>query len=164
MRGVSLDRLQRRAAPYVFVSPFFVLFAVFGVYPIIHSLYLSFFNQVGVGAPMTFIGADNYLALARDARFVRALFNTSYYAAGSIFVILPTALLAAVILNAAEVRWKHFFRLTYFMPYLTSAVVVAIIFILLHADVATVHRRVDRRRPERLIHARERPSFPGRRS
>ncbi|HYU76109.1 MAG TPA: Gfo/Idh/MocA family oxidoreductase, partial [Ktedonobacteraceae bacterium] len=53
-------RNQERIAPYIFISPFFILFAVFGLYPIIYSLWLSFFKGYGFDKK-TFYGLGNYV-------------------------------------------------------------------------------------------------------
>jgi len=119
---------QRRAAPYLFISPFFIGYAIFFLYPVLWALYLSFFKQVGIGSAPEFVGLDNYLKLLTDAKFLKALFNTTYYAAGSLFIILPAALLLGLAFNMRRLRFRDFFRLFFFTPLITSAVVVAIIF------------------------------------
>jgi ABC-type sugar transport system permease subunit len=75
---------RRRLAPYLFISPFFVGYAIFFAYPMVWALYLSFFKKSGVGSIPRFIGVKNYLNLLSDELFLKALGNTTYYAAGSI--------------------------------------------------------------------------------
>jgi ABC-type sugar transport system permease subunit len=74
------------------------------------------------------VGVDNYIKLLSDELFVKALVNTSYYAAGSILIIVPAALGLGLVLYIRELRWREFFRLLFFSPNITSGVVVAIIF------------------------------------
>ena len=119
---------QRRYAPYLFISPFFIGYAIFFLYPVIWALYLSFFQQVGIGSPPKWTGLGNYIKLLGDDLFLKAVFNTSYYALGSLFIILPTALLLGLVFNMRNLRGGTFFRLFYFTPNITSGVVVAIIF------------------------------------
>ena len=119
---------QRRLAPYFFISPFFVGYAVFFVYPVGHAFYLSFFRQTGIGSTPSFVGLGNYLKLFGDEKFIKSVFNTSYYAAGSVFVIVPVALALALALNVRRLPMREFFRLFFFSPMITSGVVVAIIF------------------------------------
>lgn len=121
---------RRRMAPYLFISPFFIGYAIFFLYPVLWALYLSFFQQVGIGATPKFVGLANYVNLFSDPTFLRALFNTTYYAAGSIFLIVPLALLLAVILFMRYLHGREFFRLFFFSPNITSGVVVGIIFTL----------------------------------
>jgi len=126
--------LKRRAVPYLFISPFFVGFAVFWAYPIFYALRLSLFKGVGIDASRTFAGLENYTRLWSDPRFLRALFNTSYYAVASVFVIVPLAIILAVIVSSDFVKLRHFFRLFFFTPVLTASVVVAIMFTLIFEE------------------------------
>ena len=121
---------RRRMAPYLFISPFFVGYAIFFLYPVLWALYLSFFQQVGIGSEPKFVGLQNYANLLSDDTFRTALVNTTYYAAGSIFIIVPLALLLALVLFMRSLRGREFFRLFFFSPNITSGVVVGIIFTL----------------------------------
>jgi ABC-type sugar transport system permease subunit len=119
---------QRRLAPYIFVSPFFIGYAVFFAYPVARGFLMSFYKQTGIGSEPVFVGLDNYLKLFSDEIFVRSVFNTSYYAAGSVFIIVPCALALGLALNIRRLPIREFFRLFFFSPMITSGVVVAIIF------------------------------------
>ncbi len=123
-----MHRFQRRWAPYLFISPFFIGYAIFFLYPVLWALYLSFFQQIGIGAPAKWVGLGNYFKLLSDDRFIKGVINTTYYAAGSLFIILPAALLLGVVFNMRNLRGATFFRLFYFTPNITSGVVVAAIF------------------------------------
>src|SRR6266851_4988392 len=68
--------LRRHRWPLLFVSPFFVLFAVFNVYPILFSFWLSLHDWPGLG-PMEFIGLANYAELARDSIFWNSMLNAA---------------------------------------------------------------------------------------
>jgi arabinosaccharide transport system permease protein len=119
---------RRQWAPYLFISPFFIGYAIFFLYPVVWAFYLSLFQQVGIGSQPRFIGFENYVTLVSDELFRKALVNTSYYALGSILVIVPAALGLALALFIRNLRWREFFRLFFFSPNITSGVVVAIIF------------------------------------
>lgn len=121
-------RLIKRATPYLFISPFFIGFAVFGAFPLGWALYLSLFHQTGLLQAATWVGLGNYQQLLSDTRFWHSLWNTTLYALGSIFVILPVALLLALIIDSPYVRLKQIFRLGLFLPSLTSSVVIGIMF------------------------------------
>jgi len=123
-----MGRWQRRLAPYLFISPFFIGYAVFFLYPVAYAFYLSFFKQVGIGSQPSFVGLGNYIKLLHDAKFVKSVFNTTYYAAGSVFVIIPAALALGLAFNTPRLPLREFFRLFFFTPLITSGVVVAIIF------------------------------------
>jgi ABC-type sugar transport system permease subunit len=121
----------RKIAPYLFISPFFLGYTVFFLIPVIQSLRLSFFHQVGLSNEPRFVGFDNYVRLlTNDALFIKSLINTTYYALGSIFIIVPLALLLALILHNPNLKLREFFRLLYFTPNITAGVVVGIIFTL----------------------------------
>ncbi len=132
MRSLQTQLLYRlsnkRSAPYLFIAPFFLLFLSFWIYPVFYSLYLSFFSATGLG-PRTFVALDNYTRLVGDGRFIRSVINTSTYAAASVFILAPLALMVAIALNSSYTRYlKNLYRLIYFIPVITSGVVIGIMF------------------------------------
>jgi ABC-type sugar transport system permease subunit len=122
-------RHERRLAPYLFVSPFFILFAVFMAYPTAYALWLSLHEWTGFGPP-EWVGWDNYGAVLADASFRHAAANTAWYAAASLFLICPLALLLALALNSRRVRGKDVLRTGYFIPVVLSPVVITLMFTL----------------------------------
>lgn len=120
-------RNQRQMSPYLFVAPFFIIFLVFGLYPIVYSFVLSFYKGFGF-EQKAFFGLGNYIHLFQDPRYGKAVLNTTKYAAGSVFILAPLALLVALAVNSAYVRWKGFYKTGLFFPVITSSVVIAIIF------------------------------------
>jgi ABC-type sugar transport system permease subunit len=125
-RGRS--RIRPRWAPYLFISPFFILFGVFFGYPTIRSLQLSFYTERGADSAASFAGLDNYRTLVSDPNFATGLFNTTYYAIGSLLIIIPLALGLALLLRTKGLIAREFFRLSFFLPSAISGVVVAIVF------------------------------------
>ena len=124
-------RLQRRSAPYLFTAPFFIWFSVFGLFPTIYAFYLSLHHQVGLVAERPFVGFQNYVDLLLDERFRHSLWNTTYYGLGSILIVLPVALALALAIHSPSLPFKGVFRIAFFVPLLTSSVVVAVIFALI---------------------------------
>jgi ABC-type sugar transport system permease subunit len=121
---------QRRLAPYMFVAPFFLLFAAFFLFPVIYSLVLSFQEQTGLSRPR-WVGVGNYTALLQDPRFLKSVLNTTYFALGSIFIQLPLAFALALAFNSQfSQHLTQLFRVSFFFPVLTSSVVVSLIFVL----------------------------------
>jgi len=120
-------RNQRKIAPYVFISPFFILFAIFGIYPILYSFWLSFFKGFGFDKKV-FFGLGNYIHMFQDPRYIIAVVNTTKFAAGSVFILSPLALIVALAINSKFVRWKGFFKTGLFFPVITSSVVISVIF------------------------------------
>lgn len=127
---MSWLKLQRSLAPYLFIAPFFIGYAIFWAYPVVNGFWSSLHSeQFGPGGRQ-WIGLSNYRDLLVDERFHHALRNTSVYAAGSILLITPVALLTALLLNAPWLRWRGAFRFAFLMPNVVSAAVIAIMFVL----------------------------------
>ena len=118
---------RRQLAPYVFISPFYVLYAAFMLYPLVSSMWTSFHFQRTLETHV-FVGLFNYRILLGDPLFWQALFNTFYFTCGVLFVQLPVALGMALVVNARFLRRRNFFRLCFFSPTLVAGVFVAIIF------------------------------------
>ena len=119
-RGLAA-RLWGARWPLLFVSPFFILFAAFGVYPIIFSLWLSLHSWKGVGE-MQFVGLDNYGLLFRDGPFWNSMLNSLIL----FFIYVPVmtflAVVLASLLNAGFLKLQGLWRALIFVPYITSMV------------------------------------------
>jgi ABC-type sugar transport system permease subunit len=127
-RRVDLWKLQSRAAPYLFVSPFVVIFCVFQLYPLGRSLYLSFHKTAGARHAM-FVGWSNYrFLLGHDLLFGLATLNTLYYTVAFLVLQIPLSLGLAVLLNSRQVRFRRLFRFSFFSSYLVGQVFVGVIF------------------------------------
>ncbi|WP_022873009.1 carbohydrate ABC transporter permease [Nesterenkonia alba] len=118
---------RTRWTPYVFISPFFILFFVFMIVPVGAGAYLSLTEWAGLGTP-EFIGLDNYRRLMDDPVFGISLFNTGFYTLCALLIVFPAALLMAVALNARGLKLRDFFRMIYFMPVVLSPIIIALIF------------------------------------
>lgn len=124
-------RWRRRAAPYLFLTPALLLFLVFMAYPILSSLWLSFQSEA---RPGTGLSLDNYARLFGDRTFRKALTNTIFLLAFQVPLQLGLAMVLAVLLNSAIVKFRAAFRLIYFLPAITALFAVALIFKLLLND------------------------------
>lgn len=123
-------RNQIKVVPYLFISPFFILFTVFLAYPVVDAFITSFMRQKGLDPP-EFVGLTNYVNLTQDPRYLKSLVNTTEFALGSIFILAPLAFILAVLVNSRLVPWpnvKSGYRLAFFVPLLTSAVVTSLMF------------------------------------
>lgn len=125
------SRWERRAAPYLFISPFFIVFAVFFLGPLLFAIYTSFTEWRGIGAPV-FIGLDNYVEFMTSDDVRRVLGNTLWYAAGMLLIMIPLAFTLALLLNVRWNRAKEPLRLIYFLPSITSAIVIGLIWSMLY--------------------------------
>jgi ABC-type sugar transport system permease subunit len=113
---------------YVAISPFYILFAVFGLFPLLYTIGLSFNSWTGAGQ-WTPVGLDNYAALLTHSQFLASLSNSLYYLIAGVPVLVVGSLLAAVVLNSAKLRFRTVYRTIFFLPYVTSEVIIAIVFI-----------------------------------
>lgn len=123
--------MKPRYAPYFFLAPFFALFGVFMVYPLFDSIRLSTYSVRGM-QNQTFVGLENIERLIADPLFWTALWNTAYFAAGSLLLQLPVALALALLLSNARLKGRNLFRLSFFSPVLISGVFIAVNFYLLY--------------------------------
>lgn len=124
----------RYGLDYLFISPFFILYAAFGIYPLLYSITLSFHQWAGAGA-WEWVGLANYADYVfKDELFGKVLGNTLVYWAILIPVMTLLALVLAVLLNQPHLRLIGFFRTVYVLPYIVSIVAVAIIFLNLLDD------------------------------
>ncbi|XVV00530.1 carbohydrate ABC transporter permease [Actinosynnema sp. CA-248983] len=119
--------LRERLAPYAYIAPFFVLFAVFGLFPFLFTFYVALFDWNPIG-DQTYIGLDNFTRMLDDPRFWNATRNTVSIWFLSTVPQLFVALLLAHVLNHARLRAALFFRMSVLVPYVTSVAATAIVF------------------------------------
>ncbi|MFO7691810.1 MAG: sugar ABC transporter permease [Vicinamibacterales bacterium] len=129
--STRVDKFQRRYAPYIFISPFFLLFAVFGLFPIVFSLYLSLqvWNPVQGLGTMRYVGLENYVWLMDDPWFWRSITNTLWIAVASGVPQHVLAIPLAFALSRGIRRFRHPLTAAYFLPFITSAVAVSLVFL-----------------------------------
>ena len=117
---------KTRFFPYAMLLPTLVIFAVFMIYPILYSFYLSFTEFTG--GTYNFVGLRNYIELFHDPVFYKALFNTFFYLIIQVPVMISLALLLAVLVEQKFIRGKGFFRMATFLPTITSLVAYSLVF------------------------------------
>lgn len=124
----SLDEKKKTArTAYFFISPFFILYAVFGLFPMLFSFYLAFFKWNGL-SDMTFVGMENFNFIFSDPIFYEAIKNTFIIGLLGTAPQIIVGILLAFALNSTLIRFRNVFRTMIFLPYVTSIVAVAIIF------------------------------------
>ena len=121
------EKSRTALSAYLFVSPFFILFAIFGLFPMIFSFYLSFFRWDGL-TPMTFTGWRNFELIFTDPVFWSAIKNTFVIGIMGTLPQIFIGILLAFALNSQLIKFRNTFRTAIFLPYITSIVAVAIIF------------------------------------
>jgi len=126
-RRARWARIDLKVSPYLYIAPFFVLFAVVGLFPLLYTGYVSLFDWQLGDDTARFLGAGNYAELLQDPQFWNALANTV-----SIFLLssVPQVIVAvgvAALLNT-NLRLRTGFRMGVLVPYVASLVAVGIIF------------------------------------
>jgi multiple sugar transport system permease protein len=125
----------KKALPvYLFIAPGVILFLVWTVYPLLNMLVMSFF-QWNLIKPSVFIGLDNYAKAFSDPIFWQALRNTIMYAVISVPGQLILGLGVALLVNQ-KLPFRSFFRTMFYLPVVSSWLVVSLIFMYLYNSQA----------------------------
>ncbi|MFI7678496.1 carbohydrate ABC transporter permease [Actinophytocola sp. NPDC049390] len=122
-----LSNMDVKWSPYLYIAPFFVVFGVVGLFPLLYTSFLSLYDRDLLDLEGTFIGLGNYTELLADSQFWNALVNTL-----SIFVLstgpqIVVAVGLAALLNT-RLRAPTGWRVGVLLPYVVSLVAVGIIF------------------------------------
>lgn len=129
----QLGKWDVKLSPYLYISPFFLLFAVVGLFPLLYTAWVSVHEWSLLGGQGDFVGMENFSFIVQQPFFWKALGNTF-----SIFVLstipqMIAALIIAAMLDA-NLRAKTFWRMGVLLPYVVAPVAVALIFSKLFAD------------------------------
>jgi multiple sugar transport system permease protein len=124
----TLKKTERREAltGALMVSPSVILLIVFFFIPVTLAFVLAFTNARLISPSISFIGLDNFTRLFQDPLFWKSLRNTLYFAVVVVPLQSGFALLLALLVNV-RIRGTNFFRTLYFVPVVTSIVVVSIL-------------------------------------
>jgi len=123
---------------YIFISPFFILYAIFFIYPLFYSLKASFYSFKSV-RPFEFIGFENYIELFKDPLFFQSMGNTLFIWAIFMPLMILLALIIASFLNTPNLRLGAFYKTAIFMPVVVSTVVVTVVFYILFQNNGIVN-------------------------
>ncbi|WP_435811383.1 carbohydrate ABC transporter permease [Streptomyces termitum] len=142
LRG-TLYRWDVKAIPYVFIAPFFLTFAAFGLFPLLYTGWLSL-HRVELGGTPEWKGLENYTSLATSEFFWTALTNTFTIGVISTVPQLLMALGLAHLLNY-KLRGRGFFRVAVLAPYATSIAAATLVFAqLFNTDYGMINGVLDR--------------------
>ncbi len=112
----------------IFLLPGFVLFSAFMLGPLMYSLRISFFNWNFVHPELSvWVGLKNYIDQLQSPVFQRAVLNTSAYTVITVSVKMVLGFIVAVLLNQ-KIRGRTGFRVAYYLPVITSWVIVSLLF------------------------------------
>ncbi|HBI72397.1 MAG TPA: sugar ABC transporter permease [Lachnospiraceae bacterium] len=121
--------MAKKLKPYIaalgFILPFFVLYTIFTIWPVIKGVYVSFHKWSLMGK-QKFIGVDNYTKLFTDKNFVGALKNTFTFVIITAPLLVIVALILALLANRPT-KLKKFLRTCYYLPCVLSVSVASFI-------------------------------------
>ncbi|GAB2676738.1 carbohydrate ABC transporter permease [Paenibacillus thermoaerophilus] len=140
-QGTGKLRLKEELAGWLFVGPMLIGVTVLTLIPIVATFFLSFtdWNFVAGLDGLKMAGFDNFTKLFRDEVFLKSLRNNAIFLL-TVPVYMALALLLAVLINK-RVYFKSFFKVVYFMPYISSVVAVAIVWqVLFHPSSGPVNQ------------------------
>jgi raffinose/stachyose/melibiose transport system permease protein len=112
----------------LFLLPSFILFIVFLAYPILQSVYISFFKWNGFGPATDYQGWQNYVRVFGDPIFIKAMTNGLIIVFLSLFVQLPLSLALAIMVGRG-LPGRGIFRTIFFMPYVLSEVITGLMWL-----------------------------------
>lgn len=121
------NNIGERIAPYAYIAPFFLIFGIFGLFPLLFTFYVALFDWNPVAAH-TFVGLDNFSRLFDDPRFWNAMRNTLSIWVLSTVPQLVIALGLAHLLNHTRLRFATLFRMSMLVPYITSVAATTVVF------------------------------------
>ncbi len=129
----KLGRWDIKFSPYLYISPFFVLFAVVGIFPLLYTGWVSLHNWDLIGGQGPFVGFDNFAFILGQEPFWIALRNTiGIFLLSSIPQVAFAIVLAAVL--DSKLRGATFWRMGVLLPYIVMPVAVALIFGSMYGD------------------------------
>ena len=117
--------MTRYSKGILFVLPAFIGTVIFILIPILASFCLSF-TEWDLLSNIKFVGLDNYYAILSDNEFKQILLNTIIFAVSTTIFAVIIPLIIASFLNT-KIRGSEFFKTAYFLPFITPAVVIAIV-------------------------------------
>ncbi|MFI7583748.1 carbohydrate ABC transporter permease [Kocuria sp. M1N1S27] len=126
-RRQRLSVLDLKASPYLYIAPFFVLFAAVGLFPLGYTFFVSLFDWHLLTGRGEFVGLGNFAEVLRDRFFWNSLFNTvSIFLLSSIPQVTVAVVIAAVL--DQNLRAKTLWQMSVLLPYVVTPVAVAMIF------------------------------------
>jgi len=122
-----------KVSPYLYISPFFLIFAITGLFPLVYTAVVSVYDWNLLGGQGDFVGLQNYADVLAQPTFWKSLRNTA-----SIFLLSSVPQVVAAIAIAAlldqNLRAATFWRMGVLLPYVVAPVAVSMIFGRLFAD------------------------------
>ncbi|HRT67450.1 MAG TPA: sugar ABC transporter permease [Bacteroidota bacterium] len=129
----SKHNIKENLNTLLLILPWLIVLAIFWLYPLIYAGYLSLTEYNTLTDTSVYIGFKNYARIFEDEYFWIATKNTLYFVVISVPITLILSLILAELLNQKVAKFRSFFQAAYFMPSVTSLVVISLIFTNLYA-------------------------------
>ncbi|MBO9596884.1 MAG: sugar ABC transporter permease [Cohnella sp.] len=126
-KSVRSAKRKRNLFILSFILPTLILYLVFGIYPLLKGIYLSFFDWSGGSETYSFIGLDNFRDMLDDDVIPKTIRNDYILVVGKIIGFMVIAMFFAVALTRFNVKGAGFFRSVFFLPNVLSVVVVGVL-------------------------------------
>ncbi|PPB49088.1 ABC transporter permease [Arthrobacter pityocampae] len=131
----KVSKWDVRLSPYLYISPFFLLFAVTGLFPLLYTAWVSLHDWNLIGGQGAFTGLENFQFVLAQPFFWNAVGNTfSIFLLSSVPQVVIAIAIAAVL--DANLRARTFWRMGVLVPFVVAPVAVGLIFNNLFADQA----------------------------
>ena len=122
-----ISKWDMKASPYLYISPFFILFGLTGLFPLIYTFWVSLHEWNTIKGQGDFVGITNFTNVLTDGYFWNSMSNTfSIFLLSAIPQLIIAVLLAAVL--DQNLKAKTFWRMSVLVPYVVTPVAVALIF------------------------------------
>jgi cellobiose transport system permease protein len=130
----TINRWDVKVSPYLYISPFFILFAITGLFPLLYTGYVSVHEWSLIGGEGDFVGLENFQFVLGQEKFWISLRNTfSIFLFSSVPQVIIALVIAAVL--DTNLKAKTFWRMGVLLPYIVTPVAIAIIFGVMFSDV-----------------------------
>jgi multiple sugar transport system permease protein len=140
-RALLWKEIRRNRNAYLFIAPFYLMFAAFMLFPILFSFYLSFLHWNGIMAPRP-AGWNNYFRAITDPNLGNAIRNTAIFTVITVGLSTSLGLGLAVFLNSVRFL-KRFYRGLFFVPAIVSLVVVALVWkMILNSELGLLNESI----------------------
>lgn len=119
---------QESITAWLFILPTLIGFSIFTFGSIIYSFFISL-TDWDLLTPSKYIGFSNYLEIFKDADFWQCMYNTVYFVVALVPSVLVLSMFIAIIINKRAKSLSNFFRVSFFMPSVTSTVAVSMVWL-----------------------------------
>lgn len=110
----------------LFILPGVVLTVAFVIYPVINTAWLSLNNWNGIGgAPVTWVGLENYIKVLTSEKFWKSMLNALYFMIGGFCILMPIAFGMALLVTS-KLKGIKFFKTAYLMPVMLGTTAVGL--------------------------------------